>query len=338
MSKETLIEWTHRRHPKTGIVHPGGTANYWIGCTPCDAACTLCYAWAQDAARFSKTLGGATAQNPIPHFGKGCPRVKVKGVHDTMRALDRAAARAGIPLAAFTNSLADFFDEEVEDAWRDEAFDTIFECRNVDTMLLTKRADKMNDYLTRSAWWLNATPENVWLGVTAANKAGVQKRVGVLRGTPAAVRFLSCEPLLEDIAGELQPHLASGEIHLVIVGGESEDTRHPNVAKGHHARPMHPDWVRGIQELCWLYDVPFFFKQWGEFAPAYELDHNPQAQAMCIGGKVPKHDFGFGQGGRRFAYKVGKVIAGHYLDGRIQHAQPKWRQLPAPSAVFALKP
>lgn len=329
MSQITAIEWTWRKHPTTGEIHKGGTANYWIGCTPCDDACELCYAWGQDHRIFSKTLGGATPANPIPHFGHGLPRVKVQGVHDTMRALDRKAARVGIPLAAFTNSLSDFFDTEVPDQWRDDAMDTILTCRNVDTMILTKRASKMRDYMTACSW---PVPEQVWLGVTAATKKGVRARVNVLRGTPAAVRFISAEPLLEDIAPELNHELAQGGIHLVIVGGESEDPRHPT---GRKARPMHPDWARAIQEVCWLHGVPFFFKQWGEWAPAYELDHNPQAQAMCLTGKVEPFVFPFGEGGRGTLYKVGKHIAGCMFDGKVFHEMPKLRTLTPPA--FALE-
>lgn len=328
MSTETAIEWTHRRHPATGVIHPGGTANYWIGCTPCDEACALCYAWGLDDQRFSKTLGEATPANPIPHFGKGRPRWQVQGVHATMRKLDRMAVKAGIPLAAFTNSLADFFDEEVPDAWREDAMETIIACRNVDTMILTKRAAKMREWMDD---YLMSPLPNVWLGVTAATKKGVIDRVPFLRKTQAAKRFISAEPLLEDIAPELNHELAQGGIDLVIVGGESEDFRnHPGRKKG--ARPMAPDWVLAIQQICWLHNVPFFFKQWGAWAPAYELDHDPQAQAMCLTGNVGKHVFDFGEAGRRSVYRVGKHRAGCRLDGKIFHEMPKLRSITGKAA------
>ena len=90
--------------------------------------------------------------------------------------------------------------------------------------------------------------DNVWLGVSIENKKHGWPRVRCLKGTPASVRFLSVEPLLEDVT----PLRLDG-IHWVIVGGES----------GHGARPMHADWPRSLRDQCQEAGVPFFFKQWG---------------------------------------------------------------------------
>lgn len=304
MSTETKIEWTARRHPTTGQVFLGGTVNFWIGCTPIDPACAGCYAWAQDNIRNWTPQG----------WGKGKPRHPGKTAVETALALNRKAAREGLRLAVFTNSLADFFDEEVPDSWRDAALETVLECENLDWLILTKRAANMHSYLTRHRAWQHRPPANVWLGVTAATQKGADERIPLLMATPAVRRFLSMEPLLEAV--DISRWVPG--VDWVIVGGESESASHP-----HKARPMHADWVHAIQAECWRGDVPFFFKQWGEWAPAYELDHDPQAQAMCVLGKVTRNDFPTGEAGRRTVFKVGKRVAGRKLDGLIHDATPK---------------
>jgi protein gp37 len=107
--------------------------------------------------------------------------------------------------------------------------------------ILTKRSERLLSVADGLNW-----PQNVWMGVTVENQA-CTKRVDDLRKVQAAVRFLSCEPLLEQV--ELNLH----GIHWVIFGGES----------GPKARPMESEWARSIRDQCQVADVPFFFKQWG---------------------------------------------------------------------------
>lgn len=116
---------------------------------------------------------------------------------------------------------------------------------NLDWQLLTKRAERIEALLPDD--WGGGYP-NVWLGVTVENRIQGIPRIDALRRIPARVRFLSCEPLLEDL-GKVDLR----GMHWVIVGGES----------GPRARPMNPDWVSSIQNQCWKQSVPFFFKQWG---------------------------------------------------------------------------
>ena len=127
--------------------------------------------------------------------------------------------------------------------------------------LLTKRPDRLLDFCrafyvgSRVKW-----PRNVLAGVSAENQATVQARVDALTQIPAGMRFLSLEPLLApvDCSPWLQPGAAVRSLlDWVIVGGES----------GPGARPMHPDWARSLREQCRAASVPFFFKQWGEWAP-----------------------------------------------------------------------
>ena len=188
---------------------------------------------------------------------------------------------------------------------------------NLDILLLTKRPENVLPMLNRigdmvdtyeaerlSKWFL----ERVWLGVSVENQAAADERIPILLKTPAAVRFLSMEPLLGPVdlhlripADTSQPKISGilSGIHWVIVGGES----------GHGARPMHPDWVRSIRDQCQAAGVPFFFKQWGEWIHAHpaELHLSPAPLVDWEGLKMQR---------------VGKRAAGRLLDGR------EWSEIP----------
>jgi protein gp37 len=138
--------------------------------------------------------------------------------------------------------------------------------------------------------------ERVHLGVSIENRETLG-RLECLRKTPAAVRFFSAEPLLEDLGT-----LDLTGIHQCIVGGES----------GPGARPMHPDWVRSIRDQCQAAGVAFFFKQWGEWAP---VDQEPNEK---LARWLKYHHYGDGQ----VMLRVGKKVAGAMLDNR------KWQEEP----------
>jgi len=121
-------------------------------------------------------------------------------------------------------------------------FDTMGECKHHTFQILTKRSKRLREVASQIDW-----PPNVWMGVSVENSV-VLNRIDDLRTVPAAVRFLSCEPLIGSLAG-----IDLSGIHWVIVGGES----------GPLARPMKIEWVREIFRACRKADVPFFFKQWG---------------------------------------------------------------------------
>ena len=143
---------------------------------------------------------------------------------------------------------------------------------------------------------------NVWLGVSVENQAAADERIPLLLRTPAAVRFISAEPLLGLIGLAYRfPH-ADGmrdDRFWVICGGES----------GSGARPMNPDWARSLRDQCAAAGVPFFFKQWGEFAPGPH-SNNPSKE-------IPIH---CSTGG--LMHHAGKKAAGALLDGR------EWKQFP----------
>jgi protein gp37 len=143
----------------------------------------------------------------------------------------------------FVNSMSDLFHEDVPDSYIDQVLAVMVKTPQHTYQVLTKRGWRLPQFFeSRTA------PENLWLGVSVEDKKYGVPRIDELRKVTASVRFLSAEPLLEDL-GELNLE----GIHWVIVGGES----------GKGARPMHPQWAANIQHQCETQNVAFFFKQWG---------------------------------------------------------------------------
>jgi protein gp37 len=147
------------------------------------------------------------------------------------------------PTVYFVNSMSDLFHEEIPAAYIRDVFRVIEQAPQHTFQILTKRAERMADFLDGCR-----APHNAWLGVTVENRAHGLSRIDSLRRVDARIRFLSMEPLLEDL-GEID--LAG--IHWVIVGGES----------GPMARPMRPEWASSVRRQCAAQRVAFFFKQWG---------------------------------------------------------------------------
>jgi protein gp37 len=143
--------------------------------------------------------------------------------------------------------MSDLFQEGVPHSFITRVFETMRAAHWHTFQILTKRADRMEANVNRLPDELVGLP-NVWLGVSVENRKHGLPRIEHLERTPSAVRFLSVEPLLEDLG-----RINLREIDWVIVGGES----------GPGARPMHEDWVLAIRDQCRDQHVPFFFKQWG---------------------------------------------------------------------------
>lgn len=327
MAETTQIGWTNRFCPHTRLWVPGKTFNPWIGCTkvPGSPACVFCYAAGLDDKRFSKTLGGATPEAPISHWGEGAPRHTTKTWGDPHK-WNRQAANLRTPPAVFCASLSDWADEEVGDAQRWRLFDEVIAlCPNLDFLLLTKRTANarrfMGEYYKRRG--IDYLP-NVWMGATMENQEWFDARIDDLLAIPAVRHFASCEPLFGTIDLFTTMHGARQPRHKldwVIAGGESCDN------DPRQARPTHPDDATDLQAQCWSAGTPFYWKQWGELAPAYELDHNAQAQAMCAMNKVEMIDTGRGEAGRRYLFRVGKHVAGNTLNGRQSLDMPTFRDL-----------
>lgn len=154
---------------------------------------------------------------------------------------NKQAAADGNRIKVFCASLADVFDGEVADEWRDDVFALIRNTPHLDWQLLTKRPENAVKYAAGIEW-----PQNAWLGVSVED----QERAGraeIIAQVPAPVRFLSCEPLLGPVKLKLT------DIDWVIVGGES----------GPGFRPMQKEWVQDLRDQCQAAGVAFFFKQWG---------------------------------------------------------------------------
>lgn len=233
-------------------------------------------------------------------------------------------ARWKAPARIFVCSMADLFHTDVPTGYQHMVFETIADVHWHDYLILTKRPATMQGYIQEAQEFLSVHFKsvfgkeipwplpNVWLG-TSVESADYLDRVDTLREIPAAVRFLSIEPLLGPLG-----KLNLDGIHWVIVGGES----------GPGARPMHPDWAREIRDQCQAAGVPFFFKQWGEWIPSSQMiylnnvDFGPSFPAKESGGNYPVHEFS-DEKGPVISFKIGKKLTGRLLDGREWNEMPK---------------
>lgn len=219
MSSQSKIEWTDT------------TWNPVRGCTKISPGCKNCY-----AETFAERFRGVPGHPYERGFDlRLVPEKLPEPFHWPT------------PRMVFVNSMSDLFHEKVPE-WYIQSVGRVMMAANWHTyQVLTKRATRMKELLTKFDQRLAAAP-NIWWGVSVENREHGKPRIEELRAVPATTRFLSIEPLLEHL-GDID---LSG-IHWVIVGGES----------GVGARPMDPRWVTSIWEQCRKAHVPFFFKQWG---------------------------------------------------------------------------
>lgn len=215
MTTASRIEWTEQ------------TWNPAVGCTKISAGCKYCYA--ETMAKRLQAMGAAGYENGF------ALRLLPQRLDDPIKRKK--------PTVYFVNSMSDLFHEHIPDDYIDKVFDVIRITPRHTYQILTKRAPRMARYFKT-----RPVPTNAWLGVSVENKKHGIPRIDYLRRVPARIRFLSVEPLLEDV-GKLDLH----KIHWVIVGGES----------GPKARAMNPEWVESIRRQCKAQKVAFFFKQWG---------------------------------------------------------------------------
>lgn len=215
MGSVTKIEWTER------------TWNPVAGCTKVSPGCKHCYA--ETMAVRLKAMGTPGYEN-----GFSLSLLPKRLLEPLQRKL---------PTVYFVNSMSDLFHEDVSFSYIDQVFETISAATQHTFQILTKRAERMAEYFAA-----RVPPDNAWIGVTVEDCEHGLPRINYLRRVPARIRFLSVEPLLEDL-GDMDLH----DIHWVIVGGES----------GPKARPMKPEWADSIRSHCEQQNVAFFFKQWG---------------------------------------------------------------------------
>lgn len=237
MSTYSRIEWTEQ------------TWNPTVGCTKISPGCKNCYAEAMALRLQAMGLKG---------YEEG---FKLKVMPERLaEPLERKK-----PTVYFVNSMSDLFHEQVPFAYIDKVFGVMRQAHQHTFQLLTKRPARMAKYCLK-----RSVPANVWLGVSVENKKHGVPRIDVLRGIESTIRFLSVEPLLEDIGA-----IDLTGIHWVIVGGES----------GRRARPMREAWVDNVRRQCLAADVPFFFKQWGAWGPDGQR-RSKKANGRALDGQV----------------------------------------------------
>lgn len=234
--KTTKIEWTDK------------TWNPITGCTKHSAGCVHCYA--ETMARRLKAMGLEKYRNGFQltlHEAALMEPFQWEKAHNI-----------------FVCSMSDLFHENVPFEFIDKVMDVISKTSQHRYQILTKRAERMEAYFEQ-----HVIPHNVWLGVTVENQ-NAKYRIEHLRHLKAEVRFLSCEPLLEDLGV-----LDLSHINWVIVGGES----------GTSARPMKEDWVINIKNQVEQQGASFFFKQWGTWG-SDGIKRNKHANGKLLKGEV----------------------------------------------------
>jgi len=375
MGGPTSIEWAEH------------SWNPIVGCGVLSPGCTNCYAMTMAARIEAMNAALPPGHGESTHYAGTTRKVNGKAVWTGKLALAGddvllAPVRRKKPTTYFVNSMGDLFHEDCPDAWIDRVFAVMALCPQHTFQVLTKRAARMQDYcgapdIVDRVWSAadrisaasfarrdqGAQPgelpwplRNVWLGVSTEDQKRADERIPHLLATPAAVRFISAEPLLgaidltairwHDEDAEIRANALTAEawvensesasaytneadgntkLDWVIVGGES----------GPDARPMHPDCARGLRDQCAAAGVAFFFKQWGAWEVALDRDRDDpdwRADYSCRFADRGKYKWlnlegGCGFHGERFYVmrRVGKKAAGRLLDGVAHSAMPEVR-------------
>lgn len=297
MSDNSSIEWTD------------ATWNPVTGCTEVSPGCDHCYA---------KTFAERWRGTPGHHFEQGFDVVL------RPERLDQPL-RWKKPRRVFVNSMSDLFHDSVPDLFITRVFEIMEQASEHTFQVLTKRHARMRSFVRRreldkqeyaakfdhcpteemrnspaaecARRRAASPPANIWLGVSVENQQWADIRIPALLDTPAAVRWISAEPLLGPV--DLDGHLPYDDqcdglirgVDWVVAGGES----------GPGSRPMHPDWARGLRDQCTSASVPFFFKQWGNWVPDGDSPDLSNNHSMI---------------------RVPKKAAGRLLDGRTWDEYP----------------
>ena len=319
MGDKSTIEWTD------------ATWNVVVGCTRVSAGCAKCYAFSLHDMRHMAFMEG-----------KKLPQQYAKPFKEVQIFPDRLdmPLKWKRPRKIFVNSLSDLFHEKVPIEFIEQVFEIMALAKHHTFQILTKRPKRMKEFFDKCNYnghLLGNEPlPNVWLGVSVEDQKAADERIPSLLQTPAAIRFLSCEPLLglvdlnhiqidsaiviDSLKGvrhviEYKEHqFPHPKVDWIIVGGES----------GHGARPMHPEWARSLRDQCQAAGVSYFFKQWGEWAPIGE--HNFMKHEMRMigidGVNYSEHKKEDIPCTTEFMLKVGKHKAGRMLDGL------EWNEFP----------
>jgi len=272
MGQKSAIEWTDH------------TFNPWWGCVKVSPGCANCYAetWAN---RYGFNVWGRKSNRRT--FSE-------KHWHQPL-IWNQVAAQNHTKERVFCASMADVFEDnpsiEIE---RQKLWKLIEATPNLNWLLLTKRPENM----LRFAPWKHTWPKNIWAMTSVENQEQANERIPYLIEIPATVLGLSIEPLL----GLVNIDKWIDKLHWVIVGGES----------GPHARLMHPDWARIIRDDCKQQDVPFFFKQWGNWIPCNPDDR----EAISL-------DSSYKTDTQIYMKRTSKKAAGRMLDDMLWNEFPR---------------
>lgn len=369
---------------KTGIEWTDATWNPVRGCSRVSEACRFCYAEDQAARIIKSDRARGVPEGDGAYDGLLAKGGQWNGTIRTVAELLTQPLRWAKPRRIFVNSMSDLFHESLADDVIDRIFAVMALAPRHTFQVLTKRPERMQAYLStpnregiiKGAAWelLGRMPKqssegmsaqwplpNVWIGVSVEDQPSANERVPMLLSTPAAVRWLSMEPLLGAVDLE-RIQQSSGDtfsatygwmepgslvrvrgVDWVVVGGES----------GPDARPMHPDWVDGLQAQCARAGVPFLFKQWGEWIPVCEMSEeqlrkiyksnvkadNPEDQStldelhgracsvargvlQLDGAVLEVTDQQAFKPGAMTVFKVGKRFAGRALGGQYSDGYP----------------
>jgi len=352
----TKIEWTKRPGTQGKSWNPfraknketGGTGHF---CEKVSAGCKNCY-----AETFQKRF-----KNPIRYAAQDANKVQV--FLDEKRLIQPLHWKK--PRTVFVCSQTDLFLRHYSDDWIDQVFAVMALCLQHTFIILTKRPERMNTYFQKHftrhkcghiaagitgnlhSGGHDCDPDvcnmpfplpNVWIGTSVEDQTSANDRVPILLETPAAVRFISAEPLLgpvdltsldggyhdgvrliidglTDTALDAYDNIGGifgAKLDWVIAGGES----------GRNARPMHPDWARGLRDQCKAASTPFFFKQWGAWQTIYDRDKDDLDWRACPNPQNSNERYvnlegGHGFHGERvvFAKRKTKKASGRLLDG-----------------------
>jgi protein gp37 len=307
MSTKTKIEWTDT------------TWNPVVGCTKVSAGCWLCYWMPVHDRRHLAWKEGRWPTAPKQYHQ---PSTVVQQLWERLE----QPFHWRKPRRVFVNSLSDLFHEQLPFEFIHRVFAVMLNTPRHTYQILTKRPERMLEF---ARWEMERAKKeedyipwplpNVWLGTSVEDQRAADGRIPLLMQVPAAVRFLSCEPLLGAVDLRMTNGLVHGEdaadfrLDWVICGGES----------GGKARPMHPDWARSLRDQCAWAGVPFFFKQWGEWLPGCqpECPTGPAYRWATGDGKIRTPQY-FAETKEMPFARVGKKRAGRLLDGVTHDAFP----------------